>query len=71
MSAARARTLPLPSREKEGPIAQQWEGEGVGATGVFTLSIASSSARKLLTAPSPSHAFGAGPFLSRKGRGAI
>jgi hypothetical protein len=22
-------TAPLPSREREGPIAQQWEGEGV------------------------------------------
>src|SRR5713101_983734 len=50
---------PLPSREREGPTPEAWEGEGAVAAVLM-----------LLTAPSPSHCCAMGPFLSRKGRGA-
>src|SRR5207247_11309056 len=47
---------PLPSREREGTVAKRWESEGAAS-------------RLGAAAPSPSHAFGIDPFLSRKGRG--
>ena len=41
--------IPLSPRERKGPIAQQWEGEGLSP---------------LHPNPSSSHACGAGPFFS-------
>src|SRR5690348_14129592 len=58
MSARREQSAtPLALRERKGPVAKRWEGEGIVA-------------RKIrLPAPSPSHACGVCPSLSRKGRG--
>jgi UDP-N-acetylmuramate dehydrogenase len=52
----RVGTSPSPAlgREREGPIAEQWEGEGGPAKRAHRAE-----------PPSPSHAFGAGPSLSR------
>jgi hypothetical protein len=65
--------LTLAQWEREGPAAKRWEGEGAlfrhrrfrvrpSALGV---------SQPRTNPPSPSHAFGAGPFLSRWERGRV
>ncbi|TXL73700.1 substrate-binding domain-containing protein [Vineibacter terrae] len=49
---------PRGSGEREGPIAKRWEGEG------YERSVPISAAWLDRSYPSPSHAFGMGPFLS-------